>query len=308
MGRHRVLYAPRHARRTPHHPDAHAHRLGWPHHLTSAWPGPLDGGECLASPPAPRTPFTFHPQLTTEDALTRLAQRRTAQGRTLLLVPSRNAALKLHAALPESRLATRSKTPQHLREERDEQTRLVISTWNTFPQDGPPFDTLISGPVTLPVLSESLPLARRAEVVPAFDLAPRSSLRESVTVTHTLLEEGRHPEDDATHREYWDALSGVTAQDTVGLEASRVGLEYGETRGILRALLHGSVEVLVARLADPQTLARVRGGSFLPPGHPQSACLNRSSLERALDSGLVEETPAGTYIWLGDYDRAMAIR
>jgi len=277
--------------------------------LTASMPHPLLSGDAPGGAgvePAERAAFTFHPELNTARDLT-AAVRAEPEATTLLMMPSRSAALKMLTEFPEGKLLTRSKTVQHLQAESGDAARLTISTWSPSAVNFASYERILAPRLPLPILADACLSAERVSVYAVSEFEVTGSLRACTGVTSNLLAEGNHPQDPQTMWAYWDAVS-EDQTDSRNIQQSRLALRYQETASSVAGLFRGGVTVIVQSAEAEAVIEQARGGDS---GQAQrfsqmSVKMTQTSVGRAIESGLIEQI-GDLYLWKGPYSSAWGV-
>lgn len=278
--------------------DEHA-ALGMEIHLAGGPPHPLVLEGTRLPETGPQAAFTLEGEAATAEDLVRLVEE-TPEASTLVMLPSRKAALQVHALLPWGRLEARVKTAAHLREEQDDPGTLHISTWSPSAMTFRPYERVIVTPLPLPILADACLAARQVTLVrtPVFPVV--SSAVTGTSLTLDLLGEGGHPQDPAVMTAYWEALLPHVQQDSLGIMASRAGLEYPQVASALASLFQSGVLVLVDRPGAERDVAVARRTGRLPVVSAHTVRMTHTSVATAREQAWVEEA-GDALIWTGPY-------
>jgi len=277
------------------------HAFGQDIHLTGTYPHPLTPPLRTEADRAParQARFSYHPVLHEVDDL--IAQIKARPGvSTLLMLPSRKAALVMQGHFPEARLLTRSKTAHHLREEGGEPSQLTISSWSPSALSFQRYERLITTRLPLPILADACLNAEEVEVLPITTFRVSNAVETATSLTAELLGLGSHPQDPGAHREFWDLLLPRMEVDSLGIQASRASLNYAQTAEALASLFRGGRMVLVNTPESEQEVEEVRKGGAVPYHSQHTVRLTPTSVQRATEEGLIEVV-GDTYIWNGPY-------
>lgn len=274
-------------------------------HVTGTWPHPLRPDHVPVPAGGRRVPFTFEAH---RHALSDLLTLATAhpQEDTLVMLPSRHAALAVHAHLPHGRLTSRTKTQAHLREEQDAPGTLTLSTWSPSALTFRPYAHLITAPLPLPLLADACLIAGRVTLLPLLDFPTPSSAVTTTRLTLELLAHGAHPQDPRLHSQYWDQLLPHVQQDSLNIARSRQELNYTQTALALGALFRSGVPVLVDRPEAAEDVARARRTGRMPLASLHTARITPGSVQAARERGWLEEA-GDALIWTGPYSPAAGV-
>lgn len=280
--------------------------LGLHIHLTGPHPWPLTP-HADPDPDGPhRTDFRNATWLTSTDDLEHHAQL-TPDQHTLLLLPSRRAALDVHARLPGSHLQARTKTAAHLQEEQRHTAALHVSTWSPAALTFRPYDHIIATPAPLPVLADACLNAPRVTLLHApYPVGSTSSAGTQLTMD--LLRSGGHPQDPAVMTAYWDALLPHVQTDSLNITDLRTRMEYPQVAAALASLFRSGVHVLVNQPDAAPDVARTRRTGRLPLSSPHTVRMTHASVHDAREQGWIEEA-GDALIWTGPYttDRGVGV-
>jgi len=218
---------------------------------------------------------------------------------TLLMLPSRKAALIMQAEFPEGRLLTRSKTLGHLKAEGGDPQRLTISTWSPTATNFEQYQRVLTARLPLPILADACLSAEQVSVYPttAFDVT--GTLRACTSFSSDLLRAGRHPQDARAMNEYWAEISRYQT-DGKGIQQIRAALNYQQTSVAVASLFRGGVDVVVAS-PEAQAISRTSGpGGAAARLAQMSVKMTQTSVRAALESGLAEIVD-DVVVWSGPY-------
>lgn len=286
--------------------DEHA-ALGLHVHLTGAQPWPVTPEPSEVPGTGPRVTFTNATWATSSDDLVRLVED-TPEQHTLIMLPSRAAALALHARLPWGQLQARAKTAAHLRDEQDSGATLHISTWSPSALTFRPYDRVIVTPMPLPVLADACLAAPDVTLVHTPEYPVPASTHTATFLTTDLLSTGAHPQDPAVMRAYWDALLPHVQQDSLNIQRLRAQLEYPQVAAALTSLFRSGVPVLVDRPDAAADVQRARHTGRMPGASPHTVRVSPTSLSAARNRGWIEDA-GDAIIWTGPYtsDRGVGV-
>ena len=266
--------------------------------ITGSFPHPLH--EHLPGEPA-QTGFEFHAaHQETADIIAALDETTP----TLLLMPSRRAALELHSHLPTALLTTRTKTVHHLSEEAAVPAHRQIATWGSVPLNRNQYPRIITTRMPWPVLADAALATTRLDLFPITTWKVPAALTTPQSLTDDLLQSGDHPLDPASHHTYWTNLEPFI-QDTLDIQRSTAELNFAEINHKFRQLFQGGVTVLVQQPGAEQDIARARRNGRLPISR-YTAIISHSSLKKATEAGWIEEA-GQALIWTGPYTQDLGV-
>lgn len=262
-------------------------------------------------PLQPAMALPASPQLTHCGSLDRqelVTLLRASQEQTLVILPSRFAALDLMNLLPAgaARLLSRTLTAQHLQQETagPAPAALTLSTWGSA--DPAQYDRIIHLQGPLPILADHAWAAGRLEFVhvPEYRIPATSVTASGLTLD--LLDTGQDPFSAQTMQAYFQTLLPHTQRDSLGIEKLREHLDYPAVSAAAHALFGGAMTVLVDQPGAEQEVARARRTGKMLPFGPFTAKLTPGSLQAALKDGRAEQV-GDAVIWTGPYSDVQGI-
>lgn len=272
------------------------HAWGTPVFLTASVPHPYMTGPVKHTQSGPKwADVRYHPDRNDVQDLVD-AVRAESDRTTLLMLPSRKAALVMQQAFPEGRLLTRSKTLGHLGAESGNPQRLTISTWSPTATNFEQYQRVLTARLPLPILADACLSAEQVSVyaTTAFDVT--GTLRACTSFTGDLLSAGQHPQDEATMTDYWTEVSRHQT-DGKGIQQIRAGLNYQQASAAVASLFRGGVDVVVT---SPEA-ERISGRNDRATLSAQmSVKLTQTSVRNALENGTAEMI-GDVIVWTGPY-------
>lgn len=261
--------------------------LGYALHLSAAFPHPLHLNAGEGYDPVPFTAV----QGQVIDHLKRPSA---------VMLPSRSATLEMQL-LTGGQLISRSKTPQHLHEEEDAPSDLILGT--------PGITSLsvqrrICAGTTLPLLAQSCLFSTSVQWHQGAEFHLPNHLIRPLFFTGELLRQGWHPQNPETHMHYWDSLGNYLDDDPLGLMQTEQQLALKTLSHAVAHTLQSGLRVLVAQ-DHPEAVAKARKTGFLSREAP-CALMTQSSVERAKQEGLIEEV-GEALIWHGPYTKERGV-
>lgn len=276
-------------------------------HLTGGQRHPLVREGTPGPGPVRRAAFSGEGEDATVEDLVRLIER-APEASTLVLLPSRKAALQVQALLPWGRLEARVKTSAHLREEQDGPGTLHISSWSPSALTFRPYERLIVTPLPLPILADACLAAETVTLLrtPVFPVA--SGARTGTSLTLDQLAGGAHPQDPEVMSAYWEALLPHVQQDSLSIMKSGARLEYQQIASALASLFQSGVRVLVNQPEAEQEVGVARRTGRLPIVSAHTVRMTPTSVAAGRAQGWLEEV-GDALIWTGPYsaDRGVGV-
>ena len=272
--------------------------LGMQLGITGSFPHPLH--EKLPGESG-RVTFHFHRE---KHESTDLIATLNEASETLLLVPSRRAALELHALQPSARLTTRTKTVQHLIEEAAASPWIQIATWGSVPLHKVHYPHIITTRMPWPALADAALATAQLDVFPVTTWKVPAPLITPQSVTDDLLQAGHDPLDVTSHQTYWKILAPFI-QDTLNIQSSTAELNFKEVSHKFRQLFQSGVTVMVQQPGSEADVARARRSGRLPISR-FTAVISHSSLKKATDAGWIEEA-GQALIWTEPYTKDLGV-
>lgn len=246
----------------------------------------------------PRARCTLHPEQHEVEAFVAAAQ--VAERPTLVLVPSRRAALEMLTALPGARLVSRSKTGHHLQDEATIASEILIGTWGAGVMNAQAYAQVISARAPLPLLAEVGELAPQVDIYPVTAFHSPNALQTGMSLTDEFLLSGAHPQDVATQEQFWLRLLPHVQQDAFEIQRRREQTEYRTVLGRLAQLFESGVRVLVDSPEAREDVTKARHAGRIPWHSPYTIRINQTTRQQAEEQGWLELV-GQALIWVGPY-------
>lgn len=295
--------------------------LGLPVLLTGAFPHPLDLQEENAAdaPSGSHGLATSHPGVVHAHDLTTLA--RTAPGPTLLLLPTRHAALHLQTVLPGATLHSRTRTAADRLTDLPPGTvarhagpdasggALHVSTWNAGTLHGRPWARVLAAPAPLPVLADAALLTADLHLLPQLPFPVPNALTSAVALTMEPVMRGHSLLSAQTHAAYWNALMKFSQTDAFGIQDARRTLQFAAVSAKLAQLFTGGVQVFVPTPEAHADIERAVRNARMPLRSAHTVTLTQSSMTAALQDGRLTRLGVNgrVLVWTGPYSAALGV-